>query len=407
MNRFHNLVSGVVLATLVMGLGSKDSSAAEEPKPAGPGEPSPTTWSLEFSPDGKYLAAACGLPRTGGGVIVWNTADWTPHFTHVEETGCADVSFSRDSAVLAYCTCGTWAGLFDIPNGKLLKRFEHGPTRLFAVEMSADGRSLITGAKDDLIKFWNVETGKLDRTFAGHKGTIYDLQASADGELLLSCGSDRTLRLWDAHSGESRATYNLDDFEITRISLSADGRVHAVAMTDLHCRIYDTATGFLRADFRGGKRAAELSSDAKLLVTSGSAGSALVYRIDLEEADPETVRGIKDLLQQFEDDSIDVRDAALSELIAFGLPAVPTLMETLDSPLVETRVRARRARREILAGQPIAELPGHLGEVEVVCFSPDGQTIATADRQGGIKLWETGTWKHLRDLANPIKSVMP
>ncbi|WP_226931354.1 TIR domain-containing protein [Parafrankia sp. CH37] len=48
--------------------------------------------------------------------------------------------------------------------------------------------------------------------------------------------------------------------------------------------------------------------------------------------------------------------------------------------------------------RPLRLLTGHHGLVEAVAFSPDGTTLATADRGGAVHLWETTTGRQTRKL---------
>jgi WD40 repeat protein len=53
-----------------------------------------------------------------------------------------------------------------------------------------------------------------------------------------------------------------------------------------------------------------------------------------------------------------------------------------------------RGCKEAQSCQPTRKLSGHLGIVESVAISPDGQTIASGSKDNTIELWNLKTGKH-------------
>ena len=66
------------------------------------------------------------------------------------------------------------------------------PTRTAALAYSPDGKTLVSGGYDKVVKFWNPATGELIRTLSGHTGWVVSLAFSHDGQTLAS-GSLRPL----------------------------------------------------------------------------------------------------------------------------------------------------------------------------------------------------------------------
>src|SRR5262249_25148960 len=64
-----------------------------------------------------------------------------------------------------------------------------------------DGKTLITGSGDRLIRLWDPATGRERRRLAGHEGGVLALALSPDGGTLASGGSDQLVRLWDLRGG--------------------------------------------------------------------------------------------------------------------------------------------------------------------------------------------------------------
>jgi WD40 repeat protein len=66
---------------------------------------------------------------------------------------------------------------------------------------SPDGKQVLTGSIDGILRLWNRETGETIQTFTGHKGGVMSCAFSPDGEEVLSGSDDGTLRLWNVADG--------------------------------------------------------------------------------------------------------------------------------------------------------------------------------------------------------------
>ena len=140
-------------------------------------------WSVNFSPDGRWLAAA----SRGQDVRVWQPPRPDPVYTLDPETEATAVAFSPDNALLAG---GTVSGTVHI---------------------------------------WRVADGARLRTLFGHSGQIGSLAFAPDGEILLSSSADRvlggdggggansvrpnadsTLRVWGTANGALLTTYDAE-----------------------------------------------------------------------------------------------------------------------------------------------------------------------------------------------------
>ncbi|KAF4454049.1 WD40 repeat [Fusarium albosuccineum] len=110
---------------------------------------------------------------------------------------------------------------------------------------SHDGRVLASASYDGTIRLWDVSEGREIKRFPYHDGMITAVAFSRDDLLLASASSQGTVRIWDLNSiGESK-------FEETRIlgsveflSLSRDGeRVASAGSDDATIGVWDLDTG--------------------------------------------------------------------------------------------------------------------------------------------------------------------
>lgn len=59
-----------------------------------------------------------------------------------------------------------------------------------------DGKGTLSADYDNVIRLFNLDNGKEVRRFEGHTGCIQSLVFSADGRYILSGSCDGTMRLW-------------------------------------------------------------------------------------------------------------------------------------------------------------------------------------------------------------------
>ncbi len=57
---------------------------------------------------------------------------------------------------------------------------------------SPDGKSIISGSSDKIIKIWDLSSGQLTRTLAGHEGWVNGVALSPDGKHIASGSSSKT-----------------------------------------------------------------------------------------------------------------------------------------------------------------------------------------------------------------------
>jgi WD40 repeat protein len=258
-----------------------------------------------FSPDGQLVVTGSQVidlvakRHVGGEAQLWRVATGKPVGPLWPHRGSLKaITFSRDGQrvmtggiVAEGHPKGKYGGearLWDIATGKPIGPPMEQAEPVWAVAISPDGRTLLTGCEDDHIQFWSAATalplGKaynLDlgnavavafspdgRTaLAGHatgdahanlfevppgrgialspwhRRPLLALAFSPDGRLLLSSSGDRSIRLWDVATGQPRGTPWATDLYVDGIAFSSDGRLAATACTDGKVCLWDVAHG--------------------------------------------------------------------------------------------------------------------------------------------------------------------
>ena len=133
------------------------------------------TYSIKFSPDGKYLAVNVG--RTG--LHLWRTSDWTVQW--VIPTKLCSFDFSADGRWLAAATDDKRVGIWKMTDATVYRTINADVDQ---IALSPDGTQLAAASLFGPISIWDVATGQLIRTVA--IGDWGELAYSPDGQYLVA-----------------------------------------------------------------------------------------------------------------------------------------------------------------------------------------------------------------------------
>jgi WD40 repeat protein/serine/threonine protein kinase len=148
---------------------------------------------------------------------------------------------------------------------------------LFDVAYSKDGRSVLIGCEDGVMRLYSRDTGQLLRDLPGHEGFLFNVSISADGQKYASAGADQTVRIWDARSGRELLCYRGHRDRVTTVAFAWDGHSVFSASADGALRIWDQNTGQdTQLELRVGSRCVQPSVGGKLLATGSLDGTVRV-----------------------------------------------------------------------------------------------------------------------------------
>jgi WD40 repeat protein len=86
--------------------------------------------------------------------------------------------------------------VWDVENGREVRRLEGHRDGVRSVAISPDGRRALTGSLDGTLRLWDLATGRELHCFEGHTGGVECVAFSPDGRGAASASFDKTVRLW-------------------------------------------------------------------------------------------------------------------------------------------------------------------------------------------------------------------
>ena len=401
---------------------------------------------VAFSPDGAALAS-CG---EDGAVHLWRPAEKAaPVWSNRHPAPARAVAFSPDGGTVASASgtllreSGVYGArpgelaVWGTAEGDLRKKVDAHLGVVHAVAFSRDGRRLVTGGEDRLVKVWRADTLAEERSLYGFTSPVLAAAIGPDGARVAAAGgSSRTLnpggelRMWDllpprpALEVKSQTYYNTAAF-------SPDGRLIGGCGGEGVVRLWDAATGAEVRALTGLKPNVydlAFSRDGGRVVAAGQSGQVAVWETATGRL-AHTFGGKEYLIRSaVSPDGRTVATGAIGETVRLFDAETGQQTGTLNLPGPASGRRTGRSavtlafspdgRRLAVAqaggqessvvsvwdtasGRRLALLDGPSNIVNTLAFSPDGARLAAAVGRdmatlpGELLVWDTTAWQEL------------
>jgi RNA polymerase sigma factor (sigma-70 family) len=115
--------------------------------------------------------------------------------------------------------------------------FPDEPGGIASVAFSPDGKLVLAGCLDNVLRVFELSTGK-ERKLEGHTQQLHGAVFTPDGKRILSASHDKTVRLWDVESGKEVCRFFGHDNWVWGVAVSPDGRLGLSGSLDKTVRLW-------------------------------------------------------------------------------------------------------------------------------------------------------------------------
>jgi WD40 repeat protein len=220
------------------------------------------------------------------------------------------------------------------------------------------------------------------RTLQAHGGWVSSVSFTADGQRLVSGGRDQAVKFWDVRSGQQLAALSGEGKEIEALALSRDGHWVAAESPSNTSILWDATTGHEVHTLAGHK-------------PPNPAAINWVYSIAFSPDGRWLASGVDDKTVRLWDVN---SGQALRDLSAERRPVIYIAVSPDGRWLASGRDSKTIEIWEVATGQVVRTLSGHKKDVYAVAFSPQGQRLASASGDKTVKLWDLASGREVRTL---------
>jgi WD40 repeat protein len=274
--------------------------------------------------------------------------------------------------------------------------------------LSADGKTIVTGGWDQTARLWDAATGRPLARPMPHPDQLFSVDLSPDGKTVLTVGRlDTTARLWRSDTAEPLGELPQHPGRVTAARFSPDGKYVATACLDNKARLWDWTTKQLvgaAMEHEGGVVAVACSADGKRLATASRDKMARLWETasgkplgpPLSHGDDILAVAVaadgKTVLTGCFDGKARLWDGVAGQLLGAPLEQTGAIRAVAFSPDDQTFLTAGDDRMchlwDRASRQPSAEPIRHQEAISAARFAADGRTILVADDEGTTRLWQ-------------------
>ncbi|TNE55998.1 MAG: hypothetical protein EP338_01575 [Bacteroidetes bacterium] len=247
------------------------------------------------------------------------------------------------------------------------------------LEISPDGKWMLTGGNDNLVKLWDMASGKEMRSFTGNDGRMVKVRFSPDGKYMLGLNYQEQINVWNKDNGQLVRQFKSDthneNFEFTE-----DGK---------NIVFYDTEAHLTMANMLSGEVLARYPIDALIRFVK-IPGSDEIFYFDHKGA---VIR-------------MDLQNGKeLKRVQLFNELHYPVCRLAIDEKGEHLAVCYEDNQIHVYETGELKEvsvMKEHQIRIRDICYSKEGKGLLSVDHNRKMCYWNSGSHKLLFEKETPI-----
>ncbi|MCI0682578.1 MAG: serine/threonine protein kinase [Gemmataceae bacterium] len=310
------------------------------------------------------------------------------------------IAFSRDGKFFVTACRDKVARVWETATGKLLGKPMHHDAPVWAVAVSPDDRSILTGCGDPNggggARLWDAATGQpLGAPFAEGRpvGTV---GFSADGKTLLTLDAAGEVRLWDANSREPAGEPVAHPGTVRTAMFSPDGKLLATAGADV--RLWHVPKGTPAGPvLRHPGDPERLPKQRTLVVATAFSSDGTMLATGAQITDADTKRWLAGEVCLW---NVSTGELAVPPMQLPG-PVKTVVFSPDDTRLLtggfkfdarkKDHLRGEARLWDVASGRQIGPTLDDTGPIWAAGFGGDGEILVTGGETGHARFWLAAT----------------
>jgi WD40 repeat protein/energy-coupling factor transporter ATP-binding protein EcfA2 len=242
-------------------------------------------------------------------------------------------------------------------------RFQANQKSVHSVDLSLDGKIIVTGGGDGKIGLWDLDGKPIIPPFPAHKGTVWSVKFSPNGQTFVSGGEDGKIGLWNLDGKPIIPPFQAHKGIVWSVNFHPHGQTFISGGADQKIGLWDLQGKSIIKPFKaheGGVYSVAFNPKGTM-ITSGGADQ----KIGLWD-----LQG-KSIIKPFKAHEGEVYSVAFNP----------------QGTMIVSGSRDKTVRLWNLQGKSISQFKSHESEVYAVAFNPQGTQIASAGRDDTLRLW--------------------